>query len=214
MGTTYTNLQVKTEAQDAVVEALMHPLKEPAYVSPSVGGWVGVYPEGRITDITELARQLSVAVSYPAMALMVHDSDVFLYWLYKNGEPRDEFNSDPDWGTDVDDEHSPPPDVSEKMRVSGSPEALLPYCLSGVTSDQIRGVLHPAEASQAAKERLTFSAVSADQYLFADAQAADLTKLLGMDETLASLGYEYIEAGETKDYTLGQFLLIKTDITD
>ena len=46
MGTTYSNIQVRIGSQDAVVSALTPLLEEPAYVSPSVNGWVGVYPEG------------------------------------------------------------------------------------------------------------------------------------------------------------------------
>lgn len=59
MGTTYSNCQVRTDSPEAVIAALTSLLKEPAYVSPAVNGWVGVYPEGTRTDLDKLAKQLS-----------------------------------------------------------------------------------------------------------------------------------------------------------
>jgi hypothetical protein len=50
MGTTYSNCQVRSDSQEAVVAALRGLLKEPAYVAAAVNGWVGVYPEGVRTD--------------------------------------------------------------------------------------------------------------------------------------------------------------------
>ncbi|MGI4788242.1 MAG: hypothetical protein ACRYFS_05270 [Janthinobacterium lividum] len=98
MGTTYSNCQVRSDSQDAVADALKPLLNEPAYISPSVGGWVGVYPEGGATDPDELAKQLSAKLSAGVFCWMVHDSDVFYYTLYESGKLRDTFNSDPDLG--------------------------------------------------------------------------------------------------------------------
>ena len=211
MGVTYSNCQVRSDSQQSVVEALRGLLKEPACVSPSIGGWVGVYPEGGSTDPDALAKQLSARLACGVFSWNVHDSDVFYYSLYESGETRDEFNSDPDWGTDPDDEFPPPPDAAERARVRGNPEILLPFCLPGVTHNQIQQILHPAGGSQGVEVSIAFSPVSADQYLFAEVQAADLASLLGMDETLAALGYRYVESGEIRDHTSGSFLLIKAD---
>lgn len=202
MGTFYSNCQVRSNSQDAVVEALTRLLKEPAYVSPTVNGWVGVYPEGGYTDPDELAKQLSERITCGVFYLTVHDSDIFSYSLYENGKQRDEFNSSPSYFESVSN--------AEKARLRGKPEALLPYCLPGVGTSQVQEVLHPAQASEAAKKSITFSSASDDEYLFAEVQAADLTKLMGIDQTLAAPSYRYIETGETRDYTLDQFLLIKT----
>ena len=42
MGTFYSNCQVRSDSQAAVVAALTRLLNEPAYVAPAVKGWVGV----------------------------------------------------------------------------------------------------------------------------------------------------------------------------
>lgn len=202
MGTFYSNCQVWSDSQEAVVAALTHLLNEPAYVAPAVKGWVGVYPEGSRTDSAKLAKRLSSRLTCGVLSLTVHDSDIFSYSLYENGKRRDDFNSSPDYFESV--------SSAEKARLRGKPEALLPYCLPGVSGSQVQEVLHPAQASEAAKKSITFSAASDDEYLFAEVQAAGLTQLMGMDQTLAALGHRYIETGETRDYTLDQFLLIKT----
>ncbi len=208
MGTTYSNCQICSDSQDAVADALKPLLKEPAYVSPSVGGWVGVYPEGGATDT--LAEILSAELSCPAFSWNAYDSDVFYYTLYENGEVRDEFNSDPDYfenqRADGDESEDDPVDP---VRVQGSPEVLLPLCVPGITLAAVQAVLHPATAAEDARKLITFSPVSNDQYLFADQQARELAQLLGIDSSLASLGYSYIEAGETHEYTLANFPVIK-----
>ena len=211
MGTTYSNCQIRSGSQEAVVTALGGLLKESAYVAPAVNGWVGVYLKGGCTDFAEFAEQVSATSSAPAMASTVHDSDVFCYWLYESGTLLDEFNSDPNWPNDPDYESYPHPSAEEIARVQGQPRAIHPHCIPGVTLAQIQSVLHPATASEAAKKLITFSPASANEYLFADEQAADLAGLLGMDETLAALGYRYIEAGETGDYTSDEFLLMKAN---
>jgi len=48
-------------------------------------------------------------------------------------------------------------------------------------------VLHPSTTSETAKKLITFSPLSADEYLFADDQAAALAKLMEIDQTLAAL---------------------------
>ena len=212
MGTTYSNCQVRSASQDAVADALKPLLKEPAYVSPSVGGWVGVYPEGGAMDTDTLAGSLSARLSCPIFSWSVYDSDIFFYTLFGNGEKRDEFNSAPDYfegqgadGGERDDE------VIDPARVQGRPEVLLPLCIPGTTLVAIQAILHPASASNTTNKSVAFSPLSADQYLFADHQASDLAELLGMDGTLASLGHEYLEAGETDKYVLEDFRLVGAD---
>ena len=208
MGTFFSNCQVQSASQEAVIAVLTKLLKEPAYVSPSVGGWVGVYPEDGATDL--LAEFLSASLSCAAFWWDTYDSDVFHYTLYESGEVRDEFSSDPDYfegqradGDESDDGKTDP------ARVQGSPEILFPLCVPGTTLAAIQAVLHPITATEAAKKLIQFSPVSDDQYLFADQQARELAQLLGMDSSLASLGYGYIEAGETHDYPLEDLFVVK-----
>lgn len=208
MGTTYSNCQVRSDSQDAVADALKPLLKEPAYVSPSVGGWVSVYPDYGTAD--SLAESLSAGLSCTAFWWDTYDSDVFHYTLYESGDVRDEFSSAPDYfeGQRADGDESDDGKI-DPARVQGSPEVLLPLCVPGTTHAAIQAVLHPAAAADDAKKLIQFSPVSDDQYLFADQQARELAQLLGMDTSLASLGYSYIEAGETLDYPSEGLLVVK-----
>ena len=218
MGTTYSNIQVRIGSQDAVISTLTPLLKEPAYVSPSVNGWVGVYPEGGATDTDELAKSLSASLSCGAFSWNVYDSDVFMYTLCENGKVRDEFNSDPDWGTDPDDEDALPPDAAERKRVRGKPEVLVQYCLPGVGYSRVQEVLSPPlstvpdadlppDPMMAEKHLLMFAKVlnttpdamrdewkqlARRKYQFAEEQARDLANLLGFDGYLEMYDYQDI----------------------
>ena len=233
MGTTYSNCQVRHDSQDAVAEALKPLLKEPAYVAPAVGGWVGVYPEGGTTDPEELAKQLSASLSCGVFSWNVYDSDVFIYTLYEHGNPRDTFNSDPDWGTDPDDEYALPPDAAERERVSGQPEVLVQYCLPGTSYSQIQEVLHPPLSTAPDEElppspnisekhllmfsealkttpdamRQEFKQLARRKYQFAEEQASDLAKLFGIAEDLEA--HRYRDVAETDGSFAGrQFRLV------
>ncbi len=208
MGTTYLNCQVRTDSQEAVVAALTGLLKEPAYVAPAVSGWVGVYPEGGATNPEELAKQLSAKLFADVFCWNIYDSDIFSYTLYENGEVKDEFNSAPSYfegqraeGDDSEDE------LIDPVQVQGKPEILLPLCVSGTTLTAIQTVLHPKPAPEAARKSIVFSPISDDQYLFADYQASDLAKLLGIAEDLAPCRYRDIAEAES-EFADWQFRLV------
>ncbi len=201
MGTTYSNCQVRTDSQEAVIAALTGLLKEPAYIAPAVNGWVGVYPEGDSGVAEPLAKKLSAKLSCGVFYWSVYDSDIFFYTLYEDGKKRDEFDSNPDYFETVSN--------AKKAQLRGKPEALLTYCQPGIGYSQVQETLHPAQASEAARKLIKFSPDSDDQYLFASIQAEDLAKLLGMNETLATLSYEYFQVGETGDYALEDFNLVE-----
>lgn len=220
MGTTYSNCQVRSESQDAVADALKPLLKEPAYVSPSVGGWVGVYPEGTRTDLDKLAKQLSKQLSCGAFTWNVHDDDIFWYSLYENGKQRDEFNSIPDYFEPV--------SRAKKNRLRGKPEALVQYCLPGIGYSKVLEVLHPPPPSESgsiapvgtdippnldieALSKLLMEQQKLSGYQPASQQAGDLAELFGMDWDLSSMSYRHIEHGEV---TLGEgvFVLISSEM--
>ncbi len=200
MGATFSSIQVRSASQEAVVQGVIGLLKEPAYISPSVGGWVGVYPEGGTTDPDTLADALSHRLHTAVLDWSVYDSDVFMYSLYENGDLQDKFNSDPGYfeaqAADGDED-------SQKLdpaAVRGNPDALLPYCVPGTTVAIIQAVLHPADVLPAMKALITFSPLSDDQYLFADFQAADLARLLGIGDGLAQIEFSDIARDGLDDY--------------
>ena len=99
-------------------------------------------------------------------------SDIALYWLYRNGMLTDEFNCAPDYfGERVDD--------ATRARMHGNPDALLPLCAVGTTRAQLDEVLHPADGPPTMAEDIVI----------------ELSKLLGIDVTRATLGFNYFEIG-------------------
>ena len=231
MGATFSNIQVRSASQEAIILGLTGLLKEPTYVSPSVGGWVGVYPEDEETDVlaAELSRRLLTAV----FDWSVYDSDVFRYSLYESGTLRDEFDSAPGYFEDMDDERSEPGKV-DPARVQGDPQALLSHCIPGTTLAAVQEVLHPVEPAEPGVDPATrlpgfpeagFQQLAAmlgttadvlkqgvmqkmhEKYTFAEHQAADLAGLLGMDEQLTSVGYSDSEPGGMAEYTKEDFRL-------
>jgi hypothetical protein len=217
MGTTYSNCQVRTDSQEAVITALTGLLKEPAYVAPAVNGWVGVYPEAKRTDPDNLAKKLSAKLSCGVFYWAIYDSDVFYYTLYENGKKRDEFDSNPDCFETV--------SAPKKAKLRGKPEALVPYCIPSVGYSQVLEVLQqPLLSEEEAVEATGKSLISdkslqliskaqnktleemkagvaqqrLEKYTFAEEQAEDLAKLLGIAEDLEACKYRDIsEAGGT-----------------
>ena len=100
MGSSFTNLQVRSTDHDRVVGAMQEAEVLPAYVStPSTSGWISVYP--RTTEdqdeegLKDIAKMLSEKLGTAAFGVLVHDSDIFMYFAAENGLLVDEYNSDP-----------------------------------------------------------------------------------------------------------------------
>ncbi|HWI66661.1 MAG TPA: hypothetical protein VNT75_33020 [Symbiobacteriaceae bacterium] len=68
-------------------------------VSPSRNGWVGVHDskmQGQGEALcADVARQLSGRLNTTAVTFLIHDGDFLCYWLARNGELLDEYNSMP-----------------------------------------------------------------------------------------------------------------------
>ncbi len=117
MGVFYTNITLKGARQQEVADHLKRDQRQ-AYVSPATSGCVVVFD--RISDedeaaLCELASSLSEEFQCPALAALVHDGDLFLYWLYEAGRLVDEYDSAPAY-FQTDAEPTPPK--------GGNPEAL------------------------------------------------------------------------------------------
>jgi hypothetical protein len=62
---------------------------------------------------------------------MVHDSDIFFYWLADSGTPLDDYDSDPGYFEALD---TPPQ--------GGGVEVLMRHCNPGVSAHRLDGLLH------------------------------------------------------------------------
>jgi hypothetical protein len=117
MGIFYTNITLKGARQQEVVDYLKRAQCQ-AYVSPATNDCIVVFD--RVSDedsvaLRKLASNLSKEFQCPALAALVHDGDLFLYWLYKAGRLVDEYDSMPTY-FQTDAEAAPPK--------GGNPEAL------------------------------------------------------------------------------------------
>lgn len=173
MGAFFTNYQVRGKSTAEVCKALTPLVETHAYVSPEKNGWVTVYDEASDDQNDEtlkhIATELSKKLQTSVFAFLVHDSDIAAYWLYQNGALIDEFNSAPDYFSQVGEK--------AKSRVRGKAEALLPLCVAGTSLSQVDEVIHPADGFAAFAEEIFY----------------DLAKLLGIDDERMSLGFKYFD---------------------
>src|SRR5262245_52056622 len=98
MGAFYGNITLKGPSQAAVVEALRG---RRAIVTPRIGDYTvafdSVCDEQDTDGIQALTSRLSRELRCPALAIIVHDDDVLVYFLYQDGELTDWYNSSPSY---------------------------------------------------------------------------------------------------------------------
>ena len=94
MGTFLSDVYVRTRDSEAVHAACGVP------ASLAGSGWVRVHDPEHVQDerwLTGLAQHLSGALSTDAVAVLVHDSDVFRAWLASGGALSAEVDTWPGW---------------------------------------------------------------------------------------------------------------------
>jgi hypothetical protein len=188
MGASYTSHHVRATDAARVTAALGEIITEPALVSDASGGWVSVFCEETESQaegpIRRIGEDLSRTLGTSVLAFLVHDSDIFCYWLYDRGGLRDEYNSCPDYFDgmmeDPDEQRDAEETAEYRRRCQGSPEAVLPLRPPGTTSDALAAILHPPK-----------------RYLFAEEQVTDLGTLLRLsDDGRTGVGFKYISQGD------------------
>ncbi len=108
MGGHYGTVHVRTTDRDAVrsaVEGLASERTGRFLIAPAIDGWVTVYPDQNGQD---KAVSEALAAKLPGRTLihcLVHDDDIFAYWLFEGGRVLDTYNSCPDYFGDP----NPPP---------------------------------------------------------------------------------------------------------
>lgn len=177
MGNFYTNITLRTNDQDSVVDYLNRASRS-AFVSPVYQGYVCVFDEVCDSqddrEISALSSALSKRLKCPAIAVLNHDDDIFWYQVYDNGVLVDSYDSCPGYFAGA---ISGGPGGS-KRPVGGNPAKL---CQLFVTpedrQEEIRAILSgPA----------TF-AVERHMALF---------ETLGLPTFSVGAGYNYIEEGD------------------
>lgn len=132
-----------------------------ALVSTACSGVVVVYDKDANSQdediVIDLARLLSAGMNAVVFAVLNHDDDILMYWLFEGGKQIDSYNSAPDYFADTPEPRGP---------VGGSARAL---CEAFASSD--------IEAA----ERVLRSG----EYVFAFDRHVDLLKALGFGPELA-----------------------------
>jgi hypothetical protein len=181
MGSFFVNYQIRGNSAAVVVKAMQELAQSRAYVSPSNNGWITVYDQASDSqdnnEINRLAGDLSSRLGTALFAFLVHDSDVFAYYLYDNGDLIDEYNSRPGYfGEMVSDE--------ARQRLAGQPAVVLNHCAAGTTLVEVETAMgwsqHLGEGGFASS-------------VFAEDRLRPLAAALGIDEVRALLGYNYFE---------------------
>jgi hypothetical protein len=186
MGTFISNLHVRRAECQAVVEALQSLGATPAYLGDEPGGaWLNVFPEAgeqNLPALQEIAQGLSRILRRPAIAFLVHDSDVLQYSLADGGEVLDSYDSAPGYF-----------EGKKREPEGGNVTVLKRYCLAGTSIEQLLRLLHQrgsaaarSNASTAADSQTVREAVLKtlrDSYPKMAAQRPDLPSL----ETLLAL---------------------------
>ena len=108
MGNFYVNHTLFGPTQEQVTSALVG---KSAAVLPARNRCVVVCEEQSDSQtalvITDLGKELSRKLSCPVLAVMNHDDDILVYWLFEEGQIADEYNSNPDYFEETEDHRGP-----------------------------------------------------------------------------------------------------------
>lgn len=177
MGNFLTNVHVQSSSIEQVTEVLQQLELSGSWVSGPSGKWVTVWDSIGMTRAWDVAQHLSKQLEAPAIAFMVHDSDIFFYWLYDNGRQLNQYNSSPDYfGEDTSPEEGIEPDCDLLKR----------YCRNETTVEQLESILKIWTAEEA-------TAGMMPEYVFAEDRLRDLAKHLEIAASVAAVDYGDLE---------------------
>jgi hypothetical protein len=98
MGGHYGTIHVRTDNREpvrAAVESLAAGGKKRFLIAPPLDGWVTVFPSENGQD-SKVSKKLAKSLADKTLIhCLVHDDDVFAYWLYEGGDLVDAYDSCP-----------------------------------------------------------------------------------------------------------------------
>ncbi|HBC43021.1 MAG TPA: hypothetical protein DCZ88_14340 [Pseudanabaena sp.] len=185
VGTFFVNYQVRETKTAKIIKTLQNLIESRAYVSSFKQGWVSVYDEfsdlQNEQELHRLAKDLSGHLATDVLAFLVHDSDILIYLIYKQGKLVDEYNSRSDYWEKV--------SSTTRNRLKGKPEALLPYCKLGTSSQEIVDILNK-------------------KYTFEEDKLIELAALLNIDQERICSDFASIEQGILEEEEPENFKLV------
>ena len=190
MGAFYGNITLKGPSQSQVVEALRG---RRAIVSPSLEDLTVVFDsacdEQDVEEIEELTERLSRELNCAALAILVHDDDVFAYFLFQGGASVDSYNSCPSYfDFDSSDEPAGPE--------GGNPDLLCAAFAAG-NPQEVGAILSRSGDTEG--------------YVFETERHRDLVKALSLPEWTVGNAFERFERGEYPDVLLENQMLRAAD---
>jgi hypothetical protein len=170
MGVFFTNYHVRKVDAEACAKALTTLISSRALVTDSKNGWTTVYDEQSESQddnvLHRLAKALSSKLKTTVIAMMVYDSDIFVYLIYENGKLVDQFDSKPDYFGPVSE--------ARKKEWRGEFAKLIPY----------------AKKKSSIQD---FKRVAEKKLVFEEERAGEFSQLLGIDPTRGRTGFKYVQ---------------------
>lgn len=174
MGSFYVNVTLRGPAQSEVIAAVT---ERAAYVSQTVSGCTLILDESCESqleaEIITFAAVLSYRLRCPAFSAFVHDDDIFVYWLHRDGSLLDIYNSNP--GAFA------PPGMSFAGPVGGN-VSLLASTFEVAESASLSAALQTPHGPE--------------NYALETNRHRDLAQALGLPPFSAGLGYNSLQRGD------------------
>ncbi len=185
MGLFYTNVILYKVQQKPVADFLSKQGRF-AYVSPTLSDFTVVYDKETEDQDTRILKKLCELLTKKfecaALASLVHDSDVYMYWLYHNGKLLDSYNSLPGYFDSEMDKPLPEGGDAEKLcKTFGKLNAL----------SEVQKIFKLVEQGNLDEE--------AEEYLQGEDIHSELIKVLEMPSFGAFTGYYTIENSDLPD---------------
>jgi hypothetical protein len=172
MGSFYTNITLRGPDQARVLEAL-HDRR--CYVAETENSCTVVFDEANdqqnIQEMVEFSQTLSSKFDCVALALLVHDDDILVYFLFGNGELIDQYDSSPAY---FDQSAS-----LENNAPAGGDAAKLAKAFDVADVQKLESILRQP---------------SKNGYVFEFERHADLAEALGIPKSAVGMGFDYIAA--------------------
>jgi hypothetical protein len=150
-------------------------------------GWVSFWDplasRQDVERITSVAEEVSRATKRPLIAFMVHDSDIFCYWLYESGRLLDEYNSFPTYFGE---------EEVDEAAVAGNVDTLAKFCRAGTKPEQLAGIV----------KQFTVAAAEAGEtpaYVFAEEALGKLAEFLELREEIVLSDCSDVEVGDADE---------------
>lgn len=153
MGTTVVNYHLRNADQSVVKRVLESVLRDPAYCSAPLKGWVSVYDSGAertaapaaAAEMHRVAGALSAGTGSAVVGFLLQSGppeDLLLYVVYDKGNLRDEYSTRPDsFG---------PVDEQRKRRLAGRAQVIWEYGAGQATIEDVEQALALAPAAPSA----------------------------------------------------------------